>query len=166
METGQPEINETERRIEFMEEPVVPYSELWHSMRKNKEMLIKIEETFNKKQDKFAVKISECILDLKRSSHDLYGKNNDFDTIRNRLETLLQSFTNALKDFNYQIKIFEGQRLNEIDKNEIEIAGHIENEAIKETVISETITPLIYRNSQVIQRAKVFVCIPPKKNKE
>lgn len=166
METGQPVINETERKIEFVEDAVVPYSELWHTLRRNEELLLKQKDSFDKKQDKFVIKIAECILDLKRSIDKLSREDRSFDTLRERLESLHRSFTDTLKDFNYELKTFDGQLLKKVDKKEIEVAGHSESEEIGESVIMETITPLIRSRSKTLQRAKVFVCIPTKKNQK
>lgn len=154
-----PAMNSELRPLQLLKNPVVPFSELWQTMRDLTARSSERQKEIEKERDQVVIRFSEKIDDLRRVvsiERKVTGENSN-EKLLQRLESLIESFYEILNSFNYSIEIYDGRRWSEIPEEQAEMEGFAESEDLSESIVAETLIPAVRYGERYIRRAKVYV---------
>ncbi|MCK6622022.1 MAG: hypothetical protein HUU32_09500 [Calditrichaceae bacterium] len=159
-----PAMNPEPRPLQVLKNPVVPFSELWQTMRDLVARSSEKHKEIEKERDQVVIRFSEKIDDLRRvvSVERKDTAENSNAQLLQRLESLIEGFYEIMRSFNYSIEIYDGRSWSEIPEEQAELEGFAESKELPESIVAETLIPAVRYGEKYIRRAKVYVRGPVK----
>ena len=150
-----PQINEHKRENLFSGPKVAPGVELWRMKKLHASQQKKIQEEQKQNEHGFIKDCCNIIWGLQRVFN--HGQSTEKGQLLKRIKMVLDEFSGLFENRDIEIISFDGQSIENINRDEIQVQEYMIDDALDETIVSETIKPLVRQKTETIQQALVVI---------